>query len=225
MERDGFALVDDVLAPEAVRNLIAAPGSANAFQLRRGGDTYGARNLLTIDAVRRIVNDPATRALVEPFAGENPHAVRALFFDKTPEANWPVAWHQDLSVALAARTDVDGWTGWSVKAGVVHAQPPQEILTKMITLRIHLDVCDEDNGPLRVLPGSHRHGRLSRDAIERWRSIISDISCCGPVGSALLMRPLILHASSPARSPNHRRVLQIEFAPENVLPAALRWAA
>lgn len=36
------------------------------------------------------------------------------------------------------------------------------------------------------------------------------------------MRPLLLHASSPAASPGHRRVLHVEYAAAG-LPGGLQW--
>ncbi len=95
-------------------------------------------------------------------AGADCRLVRGLFFDKTPGANWPVAWHQDLTLAVAERREIAGWSNWSVKAGVPHVQPPVDILERMVTLRLQLDDCGADNGPLRVLPGSHCLGRIGR---------------------------------------------------------------
>jgi ectoine hydroxylase-related dioxygenase (phytanoyl-CoA dioxygenase family) len=146
-----------------------------------------------------------------------------LFFDKTQHANWPVPWHQDLSLAVQERRDLPGWGKWTVKHGVTHVQPPSEILGRMITLRLHLDDCPTENGPLRLIPGSHGRGILGRDdlaaeAAKRSKAILA------AAGDGLFMRPLILHASSPAQVPHHRRVLHLEFAPKDLLPGELHWA-
>jgi ectoine hydroxylase-related dioxygenase (phytanoyl-CoA dioxygenase family) len=126
-------------------------------------------------------------------------------------------------LALRERHELTGWGNWSVKRGVTHVQPPPEILAQMLTMRLHLDDCPAENGALRVIPGSHRGGLLTRDAIRKMTT--------GPVetvtaeaGDAVFMRPLLLHASSAARIPSHRRVLHLEFAPQNLLPMGLAWA-
>jgi len=161
--------------------------------------------------------------MLRSFAASQLFPARALFFDKNPSANWKVAWHQDLSIAVAERHEVAGFTGWSLKEGVWHVQPPAEVLERMITLRLHLDDCGPDSGPLKVISGSHREGRLSRERIEWWKTHGGVVECHVPAGGALLMRPLLLHSSSPARQPSHRRVLHVEFATE-ALPAGLQWA-
>lgn len=138
--------------------------------------------------------------------------MRGILFDKTPDANWKVAWHQDLSIAVRAKHDALGYGPWSVKAGIPHVQPPVNVLRSMLTVRLHLDECDERNGPLQVLPGSHVDGVLAPAEIETWRQRIKPVACLVPAGGALLMRPLILHASSPAKRPTHRRVIHIEYA-------------
>jgi ectoine hydroxylase-related dioxygenase (phytanoyl-CoA dioxygenase family) len=107
-----------------------------------------------------------------------------------------------------------------VKAGVPHVQPPVQILQSMLTARIHLDDCGPENGPLRVCPGSHHHGLLDDQAIEHLRQ--TAVSVLAKAGDVLYMRPLLLHASSAAISPSHRRVIHLEFAGVS-LPDGLEW--
>ena len=224
LDRDGFRLFTDVLEPPVVARLIRF-FAEDVELLRRNGAAYGGRNLLNSTTIAEVAAAPAVRRLVEPVLGREARAVRGLFFDKTPEANWPVLWHQDLSLALAQKDDVEGWGPWSIKAGVWHVQPPAEILASMLTVRLHLDDCHSHNGPLRVLPGSHRFGRLSRERIAELRRTTHEAECLAPASSALLFRPLLLHASSPARTPSHRRVIHLEFAAADALPAPLSWVA
>ena len=185
--------------------------------------TPGVRGLLQASqAVRELARSPEIRALVTPTLGESAFAVRGILFDKTPDANWLVPWHQDLTIAVRERSDVPGFGPWSVKAGIVHVQPPAALLERMLTVRLHLDDCTEASGPLRVLPGSHRHGRLGVSEIAQWREAVTEVNCPVPSGGALLMRPLLLHASSPATLPEHRRVIHLEFAAE-LLSNGLAW--
>lgn len=200
------ALKDALRAPELSRS-------------ERGGAIYGIRNLLGLPAVREAACAPAIAARLTLLMGAGFRPVRGIFFDKTANANWPVPWHQDLSVAVRKSHDVAGWTNWSVKRGAPHAQPPSEILGRMVTVRLHLDDCPADNGALRIVPGSHLAGLLSRKSIQSVDTEPQTI--VARAGDALFMRPLILHASSPSGSPSHRRVLHLEFAPEDVLPDGL----
>jgi ectoine hydroxylase-related dioxygenase (phytanoyl-CoA dioxygenase family) len=126
-------------------------------------------------------------SLVEPFLGGAAFPVRGILFDKIPGANWKVPWHQDLTIAVSQRIETDGFGPWSVKADVLHVQSPVHILENMLTLRLHLDDCGESNGPLKVLPGSHRSGRLSEQSIEEARRSQSPIVCTTPAGGVLLM--------------------------------------
>ena len=218
--REGFGVRPDVLASDTVSALIDAAAALEVPGDRRPG---GVRNVLSIPVVAAVVASPAVRALVEPILGTSAVPVRGILFDKTPGANWLVPWHQDVTVAVRARADVPGWGPWSVKAGVSHVRPPVEVLAAMLTVRLHLDDCDDANGPLRVLPGSHRAGVLDAVAIERWRQTTTAVSCTTAVGGAVVMRPLLLHASSAATHPRHRRVVHVEFA-AGPLENGLGWA-
>lgn len=216
IELNGYAVVPGVLAPHEVACLVQAISRAR-------GEVHAARNLLReVPEVRVLAGSPAVRALVEPVLGPDCIAVRGILFDKTAAANWKVGWHQDLVVALRERRECEGFGPWSIKAGVVHAQAPAHVLEGMLAVRLHLDDCGPDRGPLRVLPGTHRLGKLDAEAIARARGATGEVICAIPLGGALLMRPLLLHASSPARQPGHRRVIHIEFAAAD-LPSGLTW--
>lgn len=222
--RDGFATVPGVLDEKAIGELVALFDNANARRSSRDGHVFGARNVLENPQIRALAEAAPIRDIVQTNIGVGAIAVRSIFFDKVPGANWPVAWHQDLSLAVAETCVVEGWGNWSIKAGVTHVQPPAEVLERMLTLRIHLDDCGEDNGPLRVLPGSHKLGRIPAPRIKSLRTEIPVKSCTTEAGSILAMKPLLLHASSAAQFPHHRRVIHIEYAPRDLLPPELSWA-
>jgi hypothetical protein len=219
IEEKGFALIDNAVPLDVTRQLLEA--TQNALELRRG-EMHAMRHLLErVPAVREWCNNAATRGFIEPLLGKC-FPVRGILFDKTPEANWKVVWHQDLTIAVREKRDVPDFGPWSEKEGVVHVQPPVRVLERMVTMRLHLDACHEANGPLRVLPGSHCKGRLDAAAIVEWRTRGVEESCLLPSGGVLLMKPLLLHASSPAQTPQHRRVIHIEWACEE-LPDSLQW--
>jgi hypothetical protein len=226
IDHDGYVLVPAAVDPTTIAEILSS--------LRRLADDtvsgepdespYGLRNLLLLSPeVRDLAYTLAGGALVTPILGADAFPVRGLFFDKPAVANWKVPWHQDLSIAVRARVDVPGFGPWSVKAGVPHVQPPVALLERMLAVRIHLDDCGATNGPLQVIPGSHRHGRLVPAAIRVWRCRVPPVACLVPRGGVMLMRPLLLHASSAARRPGHRRVVHVEFAAE-ALPGGLAWA-
>lgn len=220
---DGYAIIDGVLQEDRVAALREAIELLPAGEaIRRRQATYGVRNLLEIcPAVRQLACAEEIRALVVPILGEACFAVRAVYFDKTPDANWKLGWHQDSVVSVRERIDAPGFVAWSNKAGVLQVQPPADVLAEMLAVRVHLDDCGADNGPLRVLPGSHDFGWLD-DELEVWKAKVRAVSCHVRSGGIVAMRPLLIHASSQAKEPTHRRVIHIEFA-HCELPGGLAW--
>jgi hypothetical protein len=213
IETHGFTVVPKVLAPEEV--------SAWISRLEPVAGA-GRRAMLSESSVAALACSPRLLDLVRPFLPSEPFPVRGIFFDKSPEANWLVPWHQDLTLALQRKEDVEGFGPWSLKDGIPHVQPPVRMLEQMITVRLHLDATDEANGALRVLPGSHSRGRLAADEIQEWRSQVPEVLCRMEAGDALLMRPLLLHASGRSTTDRHRRILHLEYAAFG-LPAPLKW--
>jgi ectoine hydroxylase-related dioxygenase (phytanoyl-CoA dioxygenase family) len=211
VQEDGFAVIPDCL-DEATLELVSS----------QFDDTHHPeRNLLSIPSIQALARSGRVREIMETLLGPECFAVRGIFFNKTRTSNWKVVWHQDLTIAVRERKDVDGFGPWTMKAGVLHVQPPSEVMSGMLAIRLHLDESGPDNGPLRVIPGSHGVGRLSAERISTWNKEES-VTCTVLRGGALVMRPLLLHASSACAIPKSRRVIHLEFSATE-LPQGLNW--
>lgn len=211
VEKDGFAVVPSCLDESTVESL------RKEFDATR----YPERNLLSIPSVQALARSRPVREIIEAILGQSCFATRGIFFHKTRSSNWKVIWHQDLTIAVRERKDCPGFGSWTVKAGIVHVQPPAEIMEGILAIRLHLDESGLDNGPLRMISGSHRQGRLPAKEITR-RVKCDSVICTVPKGGAILMRPLLLHASSACEASESRRVIHLEFAAAE-LPGGLDW--
>lgn len=184
----------------------------------------GIRDLAAkVPRIRSLALSAAIRALVEPVLGTRARLIRSILFNKNIETNWQVAWHQDITISVRERSDLEGFMSWSVKDGIPHVQPPVQVLENMLSVRLHLDNADESNGALWFSPGSHRLGRLPANEAMEVVKQLGECLCAVSAGDALLFRPLTLHASRKIVSNRPRRVIHLEFS--NVsLPAPLMWA-
>lgn len=220
--RDGYCICERVLDVDAVEELRSALAAIpEGAEVRRRRGVYGIRNLLEIcPAVRRLATLPAVRQFATAVLGAEAFAVRAILFDKAPDANWSLFWHQDNVVSVKERRDAPGFVGWSQKAGVWQVQPPAAVLARMVAVRVHLDDSHGDNGPLRVLPGSHLGGWI--DDLDEWKVRVAEVTCIVGSGGVVAMCPLTLHASGQSTSTQRRRVIHIEYAASD-LPSGLEW--
>jgi hypothetical protein len=213
--RDGFLLLPDLLGEAEAR----ACASAAAPSATLSG---GTRTLLQSGWCVALVQRLRRHAALAPLLPANAVAVQCTYFEKSTGRNWLVPWHQDLSLPVAGRVEHPALRGWSVKEGVLQVQPPAAVLEQVVAVRLHLDDCGPDDGPLRVLPGSHRGGVRPEGGMAPATMNDGAVVCTAPLGAALLMRPLLLHASSKATGTSLRRVLHLLFAPP-VLPLGLQW--
>jgi ectoine hydroxylase-related dioxygenase (phytanoyl-CoA dioxygenase family) len=208
IDRVGVSVVPGVLTAATVRSL------AEQIEMKLPRATAaGVRGLChKVPSVAALAHSSVVRRLIEPILGTEARLVRSIFFSKTAAANWRVAWHQDLTIAVREKFEVDGFVSWSTKDGVAHVQPPVRILEDMLSVRLHLDPTDDTNGGLWVAPRSHLLGRLpaseAADAAENCGKHL----CSVAAGDALLFRPLLVHASRKATSQRPRRVIHLEFA-------------
>jgi Phytanoyl-CoA dioxygenase (PhyH) len=218
-EKEGFILLKSMIPNEQLDQLTDEIEAASNSR-----HSAGIRNLLSLcEAVRLFANSGAPYDVASTILKTIPRPVRAILFDKTAESNWYVTWHQDLTIPVKSRVNIDGYGPWSTKDGILHVQPPASILENMVSLRIHLDACSENNGAIKFIAASHNDGVLDRAKLAHFRDNSDQISCPAERGDIIAMRPLILHSSSTSDAPEHRRVLHLEYAGTD-LPAEMEWA-
>ena len=174
-------------------------------------------------SIKSLSNSKKFIDLASSILGSKPDIVRVIYFDKTPERNWLVTWHQDKTIAVDAKKEIEGYEVWSIKDGIHHVQPPLDVLNKMITFRLHLDDADKDNGCLKVIPQSHHLGVLSQQELSDVVSSKEPYLCEAEAGDLLIMKPHIIHSSSKSKHAKHRRVIHIEYS-NYELPLGLNWA-
>ncbi len=214
----GFKLDKQFVSPKAIQALI---DDITLFNNQK--NHHGIRNAdEKFECIAKLANSEKIMAKAKAILGNKPQLVRAIFFDKNPEKNWLVSWHQDKTVSVNKKEHIDGWGPWSLKDNTHHVQPSESVLNNMITFRIHLDDCNADNGCLKVIPNSHKRGVLTQIEIDSLVKSGVPVECEANAGDMLIMRPLILHASSKAKFPKHRRVIHLEFSSYG-LPNDIFW--
>lgn len=161
-------------------------------------------------------------AIASKAIGAAAKPVRAILFDKSAATNWSLGWHQDRTICVHEKIEVPGFGPWSIKAGLHHVAPPIALLSRMVTLRVHLDDVSATNAPLLIAPGSHRRGRVLESSVAKVVAERGILACLAKAGDVWAYSTPILHASEVAADPAHRRVLQVDFSADD-LPGGLAW--
>lgn len=226
LDREGFALLDATIDSARIHQWALSLSQALARQaadsLVSRGKVYGARNLeQTWPEAENVIQHPLIASAVQDVLGIQAGLVRILYFDKPPGRSWSLPWHQDRTIAVREHPPEcdSGFRCPTVKYGVPHVEAPASLLERMLTLRIHLDAVTQVNGPLLVMPGSHRNTPPSATADQ------SVVPVLGPRGSVLAMRPLLSHSSRDVQPGTTlaRRILHLEFAGDPTLPGRYQW--
>ncbi|HUR54090.1 MAG TPA: phytanoyl-CoA dioxygenase family protein [Gemmataceae bacterium] len=227
LDADGFSLLQGVFAADEVIAIVAEwdgvcsrNASDAAILAGEGGPAYGARDLLRLwPRVIELARSPRLLASLRDVLGPTGGVVRALFFDKPPGHSWALPWHKDYNVAVKSHGGTGTFHKPTKKVGVPHVEAPEELLSRMVTARIHLDAMTDENGALRVVPGSQRYYRASEHTPQ------PPVSVHCSAGDVLLMRPLLTHASGHCRpeTRRHRRIVHLECAPSPALPDGYEW--
>jgi ectoine hydroxylase-related dioxygenase (phytanoyl-CoA dioxygenase family) len=219
VEEQGFAVIPGVLPQSEVARLLDDCG-----QLLSRRSRAGVRHALACTPVAALARDPRLVKIADEILGSRAFPFRATLFDKSQNANWLVVWHQDTALPLRERRELAGWGPWSVKENVIYAHAPATALCQVLALRIHLDDSTAQNGPLRVLPGTHKLGVLSDEAVHQLAAKTPAVDCLVSSGGVLAMRPLLIHSSSKSQASMPRRVLHLEFAASRFIAGSLELA-
>lgn len=214
----GAEFISEFLSPASLKSLQTATDSLTLSTVKGG-----LRNAESqIPSIRKTIEIEAIKERLEAYIAPL-SLVRAIYFDKTVDQNWLVPWHQDLTVAVDRVFECDDWENWTQKDGVWHVQPPLAVLENMITVRIHLDDTDQKNGCLNIVPSSHISGRIPHKTITNIAAQSGYTECIANAGSALIMRPHLIHSSKKGTQPSRRRIIHLEFSSFQ-LPDGVNWA-
>jgi ectoine hydroxylase-related dioxygenase (phytanoyl-CoA dioxygenase family) len=221
---NGFATVNHIYSDQEVEQILNAINHADNDKetFRKSSDLFAIRQFLKeIPAVVKLVFNTNLKELIQQIFGNNYVVVKSIYFDKPETSNWYVAYHQDLTISVDKKVELDTFGPWTIKQNQFAVQPPIHILENMFTIRIHLDDTDEHNGALKVIPASHLKKIYRPENIQHNKE--TEHICEVKKGGVMLMKPLILHSSSRTSNKKRRRVIHIEFSNQE-LPSELQWA-
>ena len=219
IDENGFELHKDFLDQVSIEEIIK-----EIELLDSSYPKHGIRNAeKKLSSVKKLVDSKLLRNKAKNFLTGEPQIVRVIVFDKTPDKNWLVTWHQDKTISVSDKFEISGWGPWTLKDGINHVQPDIRVLEDMITFRIHLDDANESNGCLKIIPNSHSLGILTKSDQDRVVNETEEYLCAAKSGDLFVMRPHLLHSSSKGNAPSHRRIVHVEYSSFK-LPMGLAWA-
>ncbi len=224
LKENGFTILDSIYTEQEIEQILSIIEQVDKSKetFRRSTELFAIRQFLTeFPNVRSLLFNEKLKNLIQEIVGENYFVVKSIYFDKPETSNWYVSYHQDLTISVSKKVELENFGSWTVKQNQFAVQPPISILENVFTIRIHLDDTEESNGALRVIPKSHLK-KIYRPETINWE-VEKEISCKVKKGGIMLMRPLLLHSSSRTTNNQKRRVIHIEFS-NLELPEELEWA-
>lgn len=224
IKQAGHTVIPNVYNDDEVNSIIdkIEKSDHKSSTFRKSEDLFAIRQFLKeIPEVKNLIFNENLRTIIAQLFGTDFFVIKSLYFDKPPSSNWYVAYHQDLTISVDRKTKLDGYGPWTVKHNQFAVQPPVHILENIITVRIHLDETNTENGALKVINGSHLKEIYRPEEID-W-SCESETYCKVPKGGVMIMKPLLLHSSGRTTNQKRRRVIHIEFS-NILLPDSLGWS-
>lgn len=221
---NGFTIIDHIFYEKEIEEIILTIEQADDDKetFRKSADLFAIRQFFKeIPETINLVFNDNLKNVVAQLLGDNYFVVKSIYFDKPESSNWYVSYHQDLTISVDKKVELENFGPWTTKQHQFAVQPPIEILENIYTIRIHLDDTDENNGALRVIPKSHTKKIYRPETIDWTKE--TETTCKVGKGGIMIMKPLILHRSGRTTNNMKRRVIHIEFSNQE-LPTELTWA-
>lgn len=222
---EGFTIIDNVFTESEIENLISL--IENATENKTGNTTF--RKSQDLFAIRQFhkeipetldfIFNPNLKNIIENTFGKGYFITKSIYFDKPEKSNWFVAYHQDLTISVNKKIEIENFENWTVKQNQFAVQPPAAILEKNFTIRIHIDKTTKENGALKVINNSHSKGIFRVENLD----IENETICEVEKGGIMIMKPLLFHASNKTTNNERRRVIHVEFSNQQ-LPNGLDWS-
>lgn len=224
IQENGFTVINNIFSEDEIEKISEVIQNIDTSKetFRKSEDLFAIRQFLKeIPEVKDLIFNDNVKEIIKEIFGENYFVVKSIYFDKPEKSNWYVAYHQDLTISVDKKVELENYGPWTTKQNQFAVQPPLEILENIFTIRIHLDDTDENNGALKVVPKSHSKGIYRPETID-WNVETENI-CNVEKGGLMIMKPLLLHGSNRTTNGKKRRVIHIEFSNKE-LPEVLSWS-
>lgn len=224
INQKGFSIINSIYSQEEIEligKFIDSQDSSNPT-FRKSEDLFAIRQFLKeLPEIKALIFNEKLKSVIDLLFGEDYFIVKSIYFDKPEKSNWFVSYHQDLTISVDKKENIEGFGPWTSKHNQFAVQPPLEILENIFTIRIHLDDTDENNGALKVVDESHSKKIYRPETID-W-NIEKESFCSVKSGGIMIMKPLLLHGSNRTSNHKRRRVIHIEFS-SKTLPAPINWS-
>ncbi|MDQ8141043.1 phytanoyl-CoA dioxygenase family protein [Chryseobacterium sp. CFS15] len=224
IQENGFTVINNIFSDTEIEEISKVIQNIDTSKetFRKSEDLFAIRQFLKeVPDVKDLVFNENLKEIIKEIFGEKYLVVKSIYFDKPEKSNWYVAYHQDLTISVDKKIDLENFGSWTTKQNQFAVQPPLDILENIFTIRIHLDDTDENNGALKVVPKSHAKGIYRPETID-W-SVETENICNVEKGGIMIMKPLLLHGSNRTTNGKKRRVIHIEFS-DKELPEVLNWS-
>lgn len=227
IDNEGFSIINNVFTENEIENIISLIENKTADNqenttFRKSDDLFAIRQFhKEVPETLDFIFNENLQNIIKSTFGEGFFITKSIYFDKPEKSNWFVAYHQDLTISVDKKIEIENFGNWTVKQNQFAVQPPTEILENNFTIRIHIDQTTKDNGALKVINNSHSKGilRIEKLDFENEKETICEVE----KGGIMIMKPLLFHASNKTTNNKRRRVIHIEFSRQE-LPMGIEWS-
>lgn len=222
---EGFTILNNVYTENEIDKIISliekkTENNTENTTFRKSQDLFAIRQFhKEIPETLDFIFNQNLKDIIEKAFGKGYFITKSIYFDKPEKSNWFVAYHQDLTISVNKKIEVENFQNWTIKQNQFAVQPPTAILEKNFTIRIHIDKTTKENGALKVINNSHSKGIFRVENLE----IENETICEVEKGGIMIMKPLLFHASNKTTNNERRRVIHIEFSNQQ-LPDGLDWS-
>lgn len=129
LAQKGYDIINGIYSKEEIDSILALVASKPLEH------SFGVREFLKThpDIAEKVLSN-RLKNLISTIDPHCDKLIKSIYFDKPPTANWIVNWHQDLTINLKGRVEVEGYKNWRVLPERTVVQPTLAMLERIFTI-------------------------------------------------------------------------------------------
>ena len=127
LSHSGYTIINSLYSEIEIKTIISCieHSDLNKSMITNSKDLFAIRQLLkNIPSLKKLLFNDNLVSLISQLSKTDLFLTKAIYFDKPTKSNWFVAYHQDLSISVKTKADVNNYKNWTHKKGQYGVQPP-----------------------------------------------------------------------------------------------------
>lgn len=113
---NGFTILDEIYSEKEVEEILSAIDKVDKDKetFRKSTDIFAIRQFLKeVPETTNLIFNENLKCIIDDLFGKDYFVVKSIYFDKPETSNWYVSYHQDLTISVDKKIELENYGPWT----------------------------------------------------------------------------------------------------------------